>query len=161
MVYRLWAGVRLADAIVWQESCAHVAGFGFRPARSALDGAALTQVLLDLRPLRGYAVVGMSMNYIKCVDLIPEAVVLALALELGMDPGTCRTLGAMYKQFRRALKIARALGLRSRPPGGATPRFCTPTTPPTNCWPEAPWGEGGGGGIGGGGSGRGNCGGGV
>ena len=32
--------------------------------------------------------------------------------------------------------------------GGATPRFWTPTTPPTNCWPEAPPG-GGGGGIGG------------
>ena len=30
--------------------------------------------------------------------------------------------------------------------GGATPRFWTPTTPPTNCWPEAPWGGGGGGG---------------
>ena len=27
--------------------------------------------------------------------------------------------------------------------GGATPRFWTPTTPPTECWPEAP-GEGGG-----------------
>ena len=32
-------------------------------------------------------------------------------------------------------------------PGGATPRFWTPTTPPTNCWPEAPWGGGGGGGC--------------
>ena len=30
-------------------------------------------------------------------------------------------------------------------PGGATPRFWTPTTPPTNCWPEAPGGGGGGG----------------
>ena len=30
--------------------------------------------------------------------------------------------------------------------GGATPRFWTPTTPPTNCWPEAPGGGGGGGG---------------
>ena len=28
-------------------------------------------------------------------------------------------------------------------PGGATPRFWTPTSPPTNCWPEAPWGGGG------------------
>ena len=35
------------------------------------------------------------------------------------------------------------------PPGGATPRFWTPTTPPTNCRSEAPWG--GGGGLGGGG----------
>ena len=38
-------------------------------------------------------------------------------------------------------------------PGGATPRFWTPTTPPTNCWPEAPWGGGGGGGHGRGGGG--------
>ena len=34
--------------------------------------------------------------------------------------------------------------------GGANPRFRTPTTPPpTNCWPEAPWGGGGSGGGGG------------
>ena len=31
---------------------------------------------------------------------------------------------------------------RRSPGGGATPRFWTPTTPPTNCWPEAPWGGG-------------------
>ena len=28
--------------------------------------------------------------------------------------------------------------------GGATPRFWTPTTPPTSCWSEAPFGGGGG-----------------
>ena len=36
--------------------------------------------------------------------------------------------------------------------GEATPRFWTPTTPPTNCWPEAPCGGGRGGGGGGGGA---------
>ena len=36
---------------------------------------------------------------------------LALALELSMDPGTCRALGAMYKQLRQAFKIAGAFGL--------------------------------------------------
>ena len=56
MVYRLWAGVRLADAIAWQQSWAHAAAFGFRPARSALDGAAVTQVLLEMCRLRGWAV---------------------------------------------------------------------------------------------------------
>ena len=40
--------------------------------------------------------------------------------------------------------------LKSTGGGGATPRFWTPTTPPTNCWPEAPWGGGGGGGLEGG-----------
>ena len=42
MVYRLWAGVRPGDAVAWQESQAHPAAFGFRPARSALDGAVVT-----------------------------------------------------------------------------------------------------------------------
>ena len=53
----------------------------------------------------------MGIDYVKCSDLIPEAVVLALALEVGMNPGTCRALGAMYKQLRRAFKITRALAL--------------------------------------------------
>ena len=71
MVYKLWAGVRLADAIAWQESCAHPAAFGFRSAKSALDEAAVTQVLLEVRRLRGLAVAGMSIDYVKCFDLIP------------------------------------------------------------------------------------------
>ena len=111
MVYRLWAGVRLADAIAWQESWAHLAAFGFRPARSALDGAAVTQVLWELCHLRGWAVAGMSTDYIKCFALIPQAVVLALALQLRMDPGTCRALGAMYKQLPRAFRVAGSLRL--------------------------------------------------
>ena len=111
MVYILWAGVRTADAIAWQESRAHPAAFGFRPARSAVDGAAVTRILLELCRLRGWLVAGMSIDYIKCFDLMSQAVVLALALELGMDPGTCRALGAMYKQLRRAFKIAGAFGL--------------------------------------------------
>ena len=85
------------------------AAFGFRPARSAL--AAGTHVLLELCRLRRWAVARMSIDYVKCFDLIPQAVVLALALELGMDLGTCRALGAMCKQPRRAFKIAGALGL--------------------------------------------------
>ena len=32
MVYRLWVGVRLADAIAWEESWAHPAAFGFNSA---------------------------------------------------------------------------------------------------------------------------------
>ena len=110
MVYRLWAGIRLEEAIRWQEAWAHPCAFGFRPARSALDGATVTQVLLELCRLKGWAVAGMSIDYVKCFDLIPQAVVLALALELGMDPGVARALGAMYKQLRRAFKVAGCLG---------------------------------------------------
>ena len=93
MVHRLWAGVRLVDAIAWHEFRAHPAAFGSPPARSALDAAAVTQVLSEPCRLRGWAVAGMSIDYVKCCDLIPQAVVLALAVELGMEPGTCRALG--------------------------------------------------------------------
>ena len=109
-VYRLWGGIRLVDAIAWQETCVQPSAFGIRPARSAVDGAAVTQVLLELCRLNRWAVAGMSIDYVKCFDLILQAVVLALALELGMDPGTCRALRAMYEQLRRAFKVAGALG---------------------------------------------------
>ena len=132
MVYRLWAGVRLVDAIAWQEASAHPAAFGFRPARSALDGAAVTQVLLELCRLRGWAVAGMSIDYVQCFDLIHKAVVLALALELGMDPGTCRALGAMYKQLRRAFKIAGGFGLWWQATNGIL-KGCPPFGDPGEC----------------------------
>ena len=91
MVYRLWAGVHLVEAIAWHESW-------------------VAQVLLELCHLQGWAVAGTSIDYVKYFDLIPQAIMLALALELGMDPGTCRALGATYKQLHRAFKIAGALG---------------------------------------------------
>ena len=49
----------------------------------------------------------MSIHYIKCCDGIPQAVV--PALEPGMDPGTCRALGAIYEQLRRACNVAGSL----------------------------------------------------
>ena len=82
--------------------------FGFRPTRGALDVAAVTQIMMEFCRLKRWA--GMSIDYVKCFDLIPQEVVLALALELGMDPVTCLALQAMYKQLCRAFKVAGALG---------------------------------------------------
>ena len=41
------------------------------PSQGAVDGAAVTQVLLEMCRPRGWAVAGMSIDYIKCFDLIP------------------------------------------------------------------------------------------
>ena len=49
------------------------------------------------------------MDYVKCFDLIPQAVVLRIARELGMDDGVLRALAAMYRQLRRAFRLAVAL----------------------------------------------------
>ena len=75
-----------------------------------LDGAAVTQLLLGLCRLRGWVVAGMSIDYKKCFDLIPRAIVLRVAAELGMAPAVCRALGAMYRQLRRSFKSAGCLG---------------------------------------------------
>ena len=70
---------------------------------------------------------GMSIDYVKCFDLIPQAVVLALALELGMDPGTCRALRATYKQLRRG-----------PPPMVASHQWHPPGLPPVGDPSECP-----------------------
>ena len=111
MVRRLWVGVQTVDSIAWQGAWAHPAAFGLRRTRSTLEGAAATQVLLELCRPRGWAVAEMSIDYVKCFDLIPQALVLALALELGIDPGTCCALGALYRQLRRASNITGTFGL--------------------------------------------------
>ena len=61
---------------------------------------------------------GISIHDDKCFDLIPQAVLLALALERGMDPGTCRALAAIYKQLSRALKVTGVLGQWWQAPNG-------------------------------------------
>ena len=99
-----------ADAIACQESLAHLAAFCFLPARSALEWAAVPQVLLELCRVRRSAMAGMSIDYVKCFDVIPQVVALAVALEVGIDLGRCHAPGAMYKQLRRAFKIAGAFG---------------------------------------------------
>ena len=71
---------------------------------------AVTQLLLELCRLRGWVVPGMSIDYKKCFDLIPQAIVLWVAVELGMAPAICRALGAMYQQLRRSFQIAGYLG---------------------------------------------------
>mmetsp|Transcript_7378 Transcript_7378/g.11211 ORF Transcript_7378/g.11211 Transcript_7378/m.11211 type:complete len:91 (+) Transcript_7378:519-791(+) len=51
-------------------------------------------------------VAGLSLDYVKCFELIPQIVVLHLAAELGMGPEVCRALAAVYRRLQRALKLA-------------------------------------------------------
>ena len=110
MVYRLWAGTRLRDVLLWQEAWAHPEAYGFLPCRGPIDGAGVTAVLLELARLKGGNPAGLSLDYVKCFDIIPQAVVVRVARELGMDRGTLRALAAMYRQLRRAFWLAGRLG---------------------------------------------------
>ena len=111
IVYHLWARLRLEEVILWQESWAHPLAFGFRRNRGSLDGAVVTQLLLELCRLRGWVVAGMSIDYKKFIYLIPQAIMLRVAAELGLAPDICRAIGAMYRHHRRSFKIGGCLGL--------------------------------------------------
>ena len=110
MVYRLWAGSRSLEVMRWQEACVHPRAYGFRLARVAVDAATVTQVLLELARLKGWRPEGLSLDYVKCFDLIPQAVVLRIARELGMDDGVLRALATMYGQLRRAFRFGGGAG---------------------------------------------------
>ena len=53
---------------------------------------------------------GPSLDYVKCFNIIPQAVVLRVAREPGMDRGMLRALATMYRQLRRAFRLAGSLG---------------------------------------------------
>ena len=89
MVYRLWAGARLWEVMWWQEAWVQPRAYGFRLARGAVDAATVTQVLLELARLKGWRLEGLSLDYVKCFDLIPQAVVLRIARELALTKGCC------------------------------------------------------------------------
>ena len=52
----------------------------------------------------------MSIDYVKCFNLVPQWVVLALLLELSMGPRNFKALGAMYEQLHHAFKVLGTLG---------------------------------------------------
>ena len=108
--YRLWAGARLQEAMAWQERWAHPRAFGFWPARSATDGAAMTQLLLELGRLKGWTVSGMGLDYRKCFDLMPQVIVFEVCTRLGWDDEVLAALHALYCQLVRAFKLAGGLG---------------------------------------------------
>ena len=104
-LYRVWVGVRLEECMIWQEKWAHPHAYGFRKKRGATDAAALIALLIELHTVMRAALKGFGLDYVKCFDLIPQQVVLHVALEQGMHTGTHRALSGMYAQLTRCFKI--------------------------------------------------------
>ena len=95
-LYRVWAGIRLEECMVRQESWADPHAFGFRKKRGAIDAAALIALLIELRNIIQECFTGFGLDYVKCFDLIPQQVVLKVAILQGMHEGTHRALSVMY-----------------------------------------------------------------
>ena len=92
-----------------------------RPGWRHIDPCTLGAV-----PPEGVGGSGDEYRLRKCFDLIPQSIVLVLALELGMDPGVAKALGSLYKQLRRAFKVAGCLGTLWRATNGIL-QSCPPS----------------------------------
>ena len=71
MVYRLCAGTRLRDVLLGQEASAHPKAYGFGPNWGAIHGAGVKAVLLELAQFKRWNLAGLSLDYVKCFDIIP------------------------------------------------------------------------------------------
>ena len=78
-VYRLWAGLRLGDAMRWQEDWFPEEAYRFRTGRSATDVAARLQTLLQLARATGRSLAGYGPDDKKCFHLMPQGIALRLA----------------------------------------------------------------------------------
>ena len=113
---RLWAGLRLGDAMKWQELQIHSEVYGFRTNMSATDAAALLQTLVELARTTGKTVAGFILDYKKCFDFFPQRIALRLAKEFGMHSGVLRAAEVMYAPLRRAVDFSGCLSAWLRPP---------------------------------------------
>ena len=109
-IYRIWAGVRMEDALQWQEQWIHPEAYGFRPHRGAIDAATVLTLLVELAQALKTPLVGAGTDYTKCFDLIPQAISMAPMEEQGIDEGVLRAFSGMYRQLRRMFKIKGCLG---------------------------------------------------
>ena len=56
-------------------------------ARSAVDGAVVTQLLLELGRLKGWLVSGVGLGCRKCSTLMPQGIAFEVYARLGICPG--------------------------------------------------------------------------
>ena len=89
--------------------------------QGAIDGARVRAVLMDLARLKGCNLAKVSLDSVKCLDIIPQAVVLWVVWELAMDQGTLRALAAMYGKPRCAFRLAGSLTEWRRAANGILP----------------------------------------
>eukprot|EP00973_Karenia_brevis_P057067 7939634-Karenia_brevis.AAC.1 len=78
VIYRLWAAVRLRDVIVWQELWVNKAQHGARPGHSTEDVSWTLALRVEHALLTGSPLYGVNLDYRKCFDSLPHAILLQL-----------------------------------------------------------------------------------
>ena len=83
-VYRLWASLRFRDILHWQEKWADNALHGYRPGRRAEDVWMDLSMTVESALADGSDLVGMSIDWSKCFDRVPQGIAFQLAERQGL-----------------------------------------------------------------------------
>eukprot|EP00973_Karenia_brevis_P041921 5803289-Karenia_brevis.AAC.1 len=105
IVYRIWAVRRLQDIKLWQESWATEGQHGFRPGHCTHDVFWSLAVKVEAAILEGKPLFGISFDYTKCFDCIPQGILLELIDHMGIAECILKPIRAMYSGLRKSFKI--------------------------------------------------------
>eukprot|EP00660_Eupelagonema_oceanica_P019203 gene19203-biopygen19823 len=104
-VYRLWAATRLREMIRWQERWIARGQKGFRQGYACSDVYYEIALQIEEAILCGKPLGGISWDYRKCFDLIPQEILLRLLARMGLDERIGAPMRAMYVGLQRQFKV--------------------------------------------------------
>ena len=116
-IYRLWAAARAAEMRAWLVSNKALQD---GPAASAAAQAADLALLLQHARTTGWQIDGLAVDWSKCYDRLPLAVLRALAQAAGVPPTVAGPMHAAYG-FPRRLVADSLAGTQHVPTCGLTP----------------------------------------
>ena len=74
LIYRAWGGIRVAEAMIWQEKWIHPLAHAHRRKCSTTDAAMLIATMIELARLVAKTIAGAGTDYAKCFDLVPQEI---------------------------------------------------------------------------------------
>ena len=105
-VYRLWSSCRFKDCLLWQEQWAPPQMWGCRPRRGAEAlGLETALQIEEAQSNCNLCAGGISYDFRKAFDLIPESLLFAALSHRGMHNCILVPLQGLYKQLRRVFRL--------------------------------------------------------
>ena len=108
-LYRIWAGVRMEDALQWQERWVHQEAYGFSPHKGALDAATVLTLLVEVAQALNTPLAGARTDCTIYFNLILQAIFM-VARRTGNRCGVLHAFRGMYSQLGWMFKIKGCLG---------------------------------------------------
>eukprot|EP00660_Eupelagonema_oceanica_P019607 gene19607-biopygen16350 len=109
-IYRVWAATRMRAVRAWQEEWAAPGQHGYRAMHGTEDVYWALQLRLEAAILNGEPLYGLSIDWAKCFDRLPQGILLRLLERMGLAERVLRPLRTMYARLRRRFRAAGGVG---------------------------------------------------